>query len=60
MSDPLEIRLLGPFEVNGRAYSLPKFTFVDTKSADPIRIGLFGGIHGAAPAGEARGVERID
>jgi murein peptide amidase A len=55
----LHYSALGPFEVNGRAYNLPKFTFVDTKSPEPIRIGLFGGIHGDEPAGAHALVELL-
>ncbi len=43
--------MLGPFEVEGRSYSLPKFTFRGRNGSDPIRIGLFAAIHGDEPAG---------
>lgn len=42
---------LGSFESRGSRYSIPRFTFQGPKSADPIRIGLFGAIHGDEPAG---------
>lgn len=42
---------LGEFESAGQRYSLPRFTFVGPNSSDPIRIGLFGAIHGDEPAG---------
>jgi hypothetical protein len=42
---------LGPFLVAGEQYSLPRFTLVGPNSSDPIRIGLFAGIHGDEPAG---------
>ena len=42
---------LGPFEVAGEKYSLPRFTFQGPNSSDPIRIGLFAAIHGDEPAG---------
>lgn len=47
----LEGELLGPFESGGQSYSLPRFTFRGPNSTDPIRIGLFGTIHGDEPAG---------
>jgi len=43
--------LLGAFECSGRSYSVPRFTFIGPNSTDPIRIGLFGAIHGDEPAG---------
>jgi protein MpaA len=43
--------LLGPFESGGHSYSVPRFSFLGPNSADPIRIGLFGAIHGDEPAG---------
>src|SRR5438132_13831860 len=42
---------LGSFEVGGKKYSLPRFTFQGPNSSDPIRIGLFAAIHGDEPAG---------
>ena len=47
----LQYASLGQFERNGRTYSLPRFIFVGPNSAEPIRIGLFGVIHGDEPAG---------
>jgi protein MpaA len=41
---------LGPFESQGREYSIPRFTWQGPNSSDPIRIGLFGAIHGDEPA----------
>jgi len=43
--------LLGSFESKGEWYSLPRFTFRGPNSTDPIRIALFGAIHGDEPAG---------
>lgn len=43
--------LLGSFESGGNNYSLPRFTFRGPNSSDPIRIGVFAGIHGDEPAG---------
>jgi hypothetical protein len=43
--------LLGSFEGGGQKYSLPRFTFRGPNSSDPIRIGVFAGIHGDEPAG---------
>ena len=45
------LELLGPFSSGDRSYSLPRFTFLGPNSSDPIRIGLFGAIHGDEPAG---------
>jgi len=42
---------LGPFEVSGQKYSLPRFTQRGPNSSDPIRIGIFAAIHGDEPAG---------
>ena len=42
---------LGPFEVSGRAYNLPRIIFKGQNQTDPIRIGFFGAIHGDEPAG---------
>jgi protein MpaA len=42
---------LGSFEVEGERYAMPRFTFAGPNSSDPIRIGLFGAIHGDEPAG---------
>jgi protein MpaA len=42
---------LGSFQVGDDKYSLPCFTFRGPNSADPIRIGLFGAIHGDELAG---------
>ncbi len=47
----LPAQFLGSFESAGHKYCLPRFTFVGPNSADPIRIGLFGAIHGDEPAG---------
>lgn len=42
---------LGPFEIGGENYSLPRFLFRGPNSSDPIRIGIFAMIHGDEPAG---------
>ncbi len=47
----IQADLLGSFESAGRNYFLPRFTFRGPNSGDPIRIGLFGTIHGDEPAG---------
>jgi hypothetical protein len=40
------------FEVNGEAYTLPRYLFVGPKGGDtPIRVGIFAGIHGDEPEG---------
>lgn len=43
-------QFLGRFESQGREYSIPRFTWRGPNSSDPIRIGLFGAIHGDEPA----------
>jgi hypothetical protein len=43
--------LLGPFEVSGEKYTIPRITFEGPNSSDPIRIGIFAAIHGDEPAG---------
>lgn len=42
---------LGSFELGGRSYSVPRLIVRGPNSSDPIRIGLFGAIHGDEPAG---------
>ena len=49
-SDAVIAGVAGRFRANGREYDLPRFIFTGPRSADePIRIGLFGGIHGDEP-----------
>jgi hypothetical protein len=48
---------LGPIEIAGEKYSLPRFTFTDPASSDPIRIGIFAAIHGDEPAGVLAGAQ---
>ncbi len=50
---------LGAFEVHGKTYSIPRFSLQGPKSSDPIRIGLFGAIHGDEPAGALALVELL-
>src|SRR5213082_633995 len=42
---------LGNFQIGGQSYSLPRFSFEGPNNGDPIRIGIFGAIHGDEPAG---------
>lgn len=42
---------LGPFDVNGRPYTLPCFTYRNPRSSVLFRLGIFGAIHGDEPAG---------
>ena len=42
---------LGGFDIGGLSYSLPRFSFEGPNNGDPIRIGIFGAIHGDEPAG---------
>jgi len=42
---------LGPFEVAGQSYTLPRFIFRGPNAGDPIRIGVFAMIHGDEAAG---------
>jgi murein peptide amidase A len=46
-----QFEALGPFEIGAAKYSLPRFTLRGPNSSDPIRIGIFAGIHGDEPAG---------
>ena len=42
----------GRFEIDGQTYELPRYFFVGPRcGGDPIRIGLFAGIHGDEPEG---------
>jgi protein MpaA len=44
--------MAGSFSVDGRRYGIPRFLFTGPVAAhDPIRLGLFAGIHGDEPAG---------
>lgn len=47
----LKFHQLGPFTCKSKEYFLPRFTFRGPNSSDPIRIGIFAGIHGDEPAG---------
>jgi murein peptide amidase A len=47
----VQFESLGSFETGPRNYSLPRFTLRGPNSSDPIRIGIFAGIHGDEPAG---------
>jgi murein peptide amidase A len=47
----VKMEFLGPFDVNGEACTLPHCTISTSQSADAIRLGLFGAIHGDEPAG---------
>lgn len=40
-----------PFEIDGEAYTLPRFSVRGSRGADPIRLGIFAAIHGDEPAG---------
>jgi protein MpaA len=51
-SPNLIARPAGHFELSGQTYELPRYVFIGPKGGDePIRIGLFAGIHGDEPAG---------
>jgi hypothetical protein len=40
------------FNIGGEAYELPRYLFVGPRGGDtPIRVGIFGGIHGDEPEG---------
>lgn len=47
----LKFHPLGTFTYQSKEYFLPRFTFRGPNSSDPIRIGIFAGIHGDEPAG---------
>jgi murein peptide amidase A len=42
---------LGPFDINGDEYFLPRIVYRGRTSGDPIAIALFAAIHGDEPAG---------
>ncbi len=47
----LQISLAGAFDFEGVTYTLPRIVFTGPKAAhDPIRLALFGGLHGDEPA----------
>jgi hypothetical protein len=44
--------MAGSFSLNDRRYGIPRFLFAGPEAAhDPIRLGLFAGVHGDEPAG---------
>ncbi len=47
----LKMDFLGPFTIRAEPYSIPRISFRGPNSTDPIRIGIFGAIHGDEPAG---------
>ena len=49
--DNVRAGFLGPYDVNGESYTLPRLTFGDEHSDDAIRLGIFAGIHGDELAG---------
>lgn len=51
-SPNLLTRSAGRFEAGGESYELPRYLFIGPSAGDdPIRIGLFAGIHGDEPEG---------
>lgn len=49
-SDAVISGVAGKFQAGGRTYHLPRFIFTGPRSEDaPIRIGIFGGLHGDEP-----------
>jgi murein peptide amidase A len=50
----LDRSLVGEFESGGTVYAIPRFRFAGPAARhDPIRLGLFAGVHGDEPAGGA-------
>ncbi len=47
----LKSESLGAFGSDDKKYSIPRFSFRGLNNGDPIRIGIFGTIHGDEPAG---------
>ncbi len=46
------VSMAGSFVRDGRTYGIPRILFLGPPAAhDPIRIGIFGGLHGDEPAG---------
>jgi predicted deacylase len=54
----LSAEFLGPFEVHGEPYTLPCFSFHARDTREPMRLGIFGAIHGDEPAG-AHGIVKF-
>jgi len=50
---------LGPFSKGAREYYLARCKIAGPNSADPIRIAIFGGIHGDEPAGTLAAIEFV-
>ena len=53
----IRLHSLGPFQRTGREYYLPRCIINGPNSSDPIRIGIFAGIHGDEPAGPLAAVQ---
>jgi murein peptide amidase A len=50
--DPSALTEVGSFHVNERQFALPRFHFKGPdRGSDPIRLGLFAGLHGDEPEG---------
>jgi hypothetical protein len=59
----IRIEYLGSFEIGGQKYCIPRLSFQGPNSSDPIRIGVFAGIHGdelAGPLAAARFLQEVD
>jgi hypothetical protein len=55
-----QLELLGPMQIDGTAYTLPRITFSGPNSQEPIRIGIFATIHGDEPAGALAAVRFLE
>lgn len=47
----IKAHFLGPIELESARYFIPRYSFRGANHSDPIRIGIFGAIHGDEPAG---------
>src|SRR6058998_3773489 len=51
-NEKLLVKPAANFEIKGAEFQLPRYVFIGPKGGDdPIRIGIFAGIHGDEPAG---------
>lgn len=47
----IQADFLGPFEINGESYTLPHYSYSAPGVVEPVRLAIFGAIHGDEPAG---------
>ena len=46
----IKANCLGPFDIGGVQYDLPRYTYCGVQGVEPVRLGIFAAIHGDEPA----------